>query len=627
MQTNAEAGRPAALSPAPHFDQVERERSAMNRYGRFQFVHWFVLFSSVLLTLGVWQFTRAQHAQTVETRFEFEATHTTEFIIERLQKYELALWGGVSAIKQNGDQMERAEWKEFADNLEISERYPGINGIGVIHEVEPEELDSYLAHERQSLPSYGVHPRHDKDIYRPITFIEPIDINAAAVGLDMAHETNRNTALTAARDTGKALITAPIVLVQDQDKTPGFLFFAPLYEGHQTETLRDRQSTFLGAVYAPFIVHKLIEGALHKDRRFTTIKVSDGDQVIYDETDPNDPDFDPNPIAQTRVSLPVYGRTWDIDFRTGMEFRHNNRGSESNAILFFGGLIDLALLGLFVMLTRAYQRGIKFADIATKALDHEAQALKEANTALEVARAEAEGVSQMKSNFLATMSHEVRTPLTAISGILVLLERADKDKQNGTLLQAARASAEKLMKLLTSVLDISRLEANAVKLWERSVPLRPLVEEWALLANGIVETAGKEIKVVTEVAPDTPQNIVVDDIRLSQVMNNLIDNAARFTDEGHIRLGVSYAENGGDIPATVTFSIADTGLGIPKSEQPHIFDRFRQVDGTITRQNEGTGLGLAICKDLVKLMGGSITLQSSPATGTLFEVILPAKQA
>lgn len=614
---------PSVVSATP--ETVSRERAEMVRYSRFQFIHWFVLLASVVLTLIVWLYARAQEQQNIQARFEYEASHITDHIEERLQKYELALWGGVSAIKQNGDQMSRAGWKEFADNLEIAARYPGINGIGVIQEFEPEELEAHLAYERQTMPAYRIHPKHDQNIYRPITYIEPIDINAEAVGLDMVHEENRNTALLKARDTGTAQITRPIVLVQDQDKTPGFLFYAPYYAGHNATTLESRQGSFIGAVYAPFIVHKMVEGSLHQDRRSTAIRISDSGEVIYDEIDPNDPDYDANPVALETVELVVYGRIWRIELRTGQQFRDAFGLYKSNVILFFGGLIDCALLALFLMLTRAYQRGVNFAAIATSALDREAAALKQVNRELDVAREEAESLSQMKSNFLATMSHEVRTPLTAISGILVLLDRANPDKKNQKLIQAAQTSSDKLMKLLTGVLDISRLEADAVKLWERPVLIAPLIEEWQTIARGIIERLDREVEIKTALDADAPSHLMVDDIRLSQVMGNLIDNAARFTRAGTITIGLSHTPAQGAIPATVTFSVTDTGVGIPPEHQGAVFEQFRQVDGSITRENEGSGLGLAICKNLIKLMGGSITLFSTPGEGSRFEVTLPVK--
>ena len=625
MNDHADLIKERTLAAEQSMAFAARERRAMTRHSRFQFFHWLVLLASIALTTTVWYFIWLQEQQSIQARFDLEANHTTDLIVERLQKYELALWGGVSAIKTKGDQMRRAEWKEFADSLRIKDRYPGINGIGVIHEVEPDELEAYLARERIDLPDYNIHPPHDQDIYRPITFIEPIGINAEAVGLDMVHEANRNTGLLQARDSGEAVITGPIVLVQDHDETPGFLFYAPLYAGHDTQTVQARQDAFLGAVYAPFIVGKLIEGSLSKDRRYTTLRISDGDQVIFDETDPDSPDFDPDPLAQKHIDLSVYGRIWNVDIRTDQKFREANVSRRSNLVLFFGILLHLILFALFLMLTRAHQRGVNFAELATKALDHEATALRAANSALDEARKDAEGLSQMKSNFLATMSHEVRTPLTAMSGILVLLERTNPNPENSKLIQAARASSDKLMKLLTSVLDMSRLEANAVKLWERPVRLAPLLGDWRTIAEGIVESLGKNIDVRTEIADDVPETLVVDDVRLSQIIGNLIDNAARFTRKGHIKIAVSHQPGQGSGAGDVVFSLADTGAGIAKEDQDRIFDRFRQVDGSITRANQGTGLGLAICQDLVKLMGGTITLTSVLGQGATFDVALPIK--
>lgn len=606
---------------------VARERRFLELHSRLRFIHWLVVFLSLVLTISVWQYSRIQIALRTEARFDFAANQVAELIEERLQKYELALWAGVAALKTHDNLVDVHTWHVFAEDLEIEHRYPGINGIGVIHQVMPENLEDYLAQERRDRPDYQIHPPHDGDIYQPITYIEPVDINAEAVGLDMVHETNRHTSLNQARDTGNAQITGPIVLVQDVSKTPGFLFFAPFYRSDDHTTLQTRRASFAGAVYAPFVVNKLMSGVLDKDRRSTAIRITDGDKVIYDEIHAEDVDYDDNSLGQKRISMQLYGREWALDIRAGLDFRAKNSGFESVALLIAGILIDVALLALFIFLSRANRRGLRFADMATDALNAESLALQETNEKLEAARTEAESASEMKSVFLSTMSHEVRTPLTAISGILELLERAGLPQQQSKLVHAGKMASEKLMKLLTDVLDSSRLEADAVELWEREIAVRPLVEEWRTLAEGMIEKLEKDITVVTELSADTPESIIIDDIRLSQVLNNLMDNAIRFTESGTITISTFATNDAPDRMASVTIALADTGIGIAETDLATIFERFRQVDGSLTRARGGTGLGLAISYDLITLMGGDLNVSSELGKGTTFEIRLPVRGA
>ena len=163
-------------------------------------------------------------------------------------------------------------------------RYPGINGIGVIYYVPPAQLAQHLEAQQRTRPDYHLRPPHDQNEYWPITYIEPVNINGPAVGLDMAHEANRFSAARKARDTGTAQITGPIVLAQDQEKTPGFLFFAPFYKKDLPKIPTDARD-FRGLVYAPFVVKKLMQGVLAYERRHVGFKLTDKQDVIYNELD------------------------------------------------------------------------------------------------------------------------------------------------------------------------------------------------------------------------------------------------------------------------------------------------------------------------------------------------------
>lgn len=212
-------------------DSLTEERESIVKLGRLHWLHWTVVGMSLAITVGAWYFVKQQLAEKTRTRFQTAAEQVLELAAERMRKYEDGLWGGVAAIQANGGDIAYEDWRQFARSLHIETKYPGINGIGVIHHIPPDDLDVYLEKQRRSRPDYHLHPEHNESIYLPITYIEPSSENALAVGLDIAHEPNRFSAALKARDTGTAQITGPIVLVQDTTRTPGFLFYAPFYAG------------------------------------------------------------------------------------------------------------------------------------------------------------------------------------------------------------------------------------------------------------------------------------------------------------------------------------------------------------------------------------------------------------
>lgn len=315
-------------------------------------IHWCVILASLVMTLSAWRISKNAMEDKITNAFDRESQQIIELITERMQKYEDALWAGVAMIHSHNQEIDHESWLRFTQTLEIESKYPGVNGIGVIHYVPSEYLQTFLNNERLTRPDFRIHPQHDKDEYWPITYIEPMNINQKALGLDIAHENNRHTAAKKARDTGKAQISGPIVLVQDSAKTPGFLFYAPYYSKQELNSVNDRQAHFIGLVYAPFIMSKLMEGTLQKEKRHIGIKISEGKDVLYDEHISSIDDFDSNPLFTRTVLLDFYGRPWEIDLRSSLDFRKAAIEYQPLVILVGGIIIELLLIILFVSLAR-----------------------------------------------------------------------------------------------------------------------------------------------------------------------------------------------------------------------------------------------------------------------------------
>ncbi|MGU3463644.1 CHASE domain-containing protein [Methylobacterium sp. C33D] len=243
-------------------------------------------------------------------------------------------------------------------------------------------------------------------------------------------------------------------------------------------------------------------------------------------------------------------------------------------------------------------------------------ALAEAKATAERARAEAERANQAKTDFLASMSHEVRTPLNAVIGFTDLMLASGRlDAVARRQAEMVRSSGAALLTVVNDILDFSKVEAGAVELVERPFPLASLAEDSAAMVRALADAKGLEVR--THIDDGLPGWVLGDGNRLRQVLLNLLNNAVKFTEAGSVTLSVA-PERGVMADDRVRFSVVDTGIGIPADKQHRLFQRFSQVDGSIHRDYGGTGLGLAICKRLIELMAGEIGFSSVDGAGSTF---------
>jgi signal transduction histidine kinase/CheY-like chemotaxis protein len=530
----------------------------------------------------------------------------SEDILTKVKLYQYGLRGARGSVLTAGEHgISRALFYRYSLTRDVDLEFPGARGFGFIRRVSVSDTPQFLANARaDGWPEFSIRELspNSKERY-VIQYIEPVERNKAAVGLDIASEHNRYAAATSAMLSGEVRLTGPITLVQASGlPAQSFLILMPLYRSVKTpETAAEREKQAFGWSYAPLTMAEVLAHVRLDANKFIL--------SLDDVTEPETPvRFFNNAVDATglypfNAIHTIYGRSWRFNMAAQPAFIRSMHLQSPVKVGLFGAMASL-LLALLAGLVETNRRNRErlFVQQAKELQLRESKYL-------------AEAANSAKSMFLANMSHEIRTPMNAVLGMLQLIKSTELSTQQHEYTSKAQIAAKSLLNLINDILDYSKIEAGKLELEQQPFNTEALLRELDVVLSPSL--GKKNVELLFDIDSALPTAVEGDRLRLQQVLINLSSNAIKFTTEGEVVLQLTLLQLQ-DKKARVRFSVRDTGIGISPSQQQRIFEGFTQAEASTTRQYGGTGLGLVISKSIVELMGGELQLQSEPGKGSRF---------
>ena len=476
--------------------------------------------------------------------------------------------------------------------------------------------------------------------YFPMYYVEPARGNADVLGFDLGSDTLQRQALEQSLDSGKPAVLSLAPLLHGNGGSQAMYFYKPVYrKGAPVETIRQRRENFRGFVLGIFRISDIVEDSLESfppediHVRLFDMSAPEGQRMLFEycldgkhREDYSEATDASGLRREVDFQLQIGGGTWRIVFLPGAEFVARHRTWRPWIVMAVGLLMTIVgnviVFGTIRRSLRNEQAFLEQANLCKRAEEEAKQyasALEEANNVLERCSTAAQAASQSKSEFLANMSHEIRTPLTAILGYADLLlgaipRQVEEQRQAASTI---KRNGEFLLAIINDILDLSKIEAGRLEMERTACSPCKIFADLRSLMSVSAEAKGLTFDIDCE--GELPETIFSDPVRLRQILFNLVGNAIKFTQSGGVRVTVRFQADP-PLEHKLRIDVADTGIGISEEQMRRLFYPFSQADSSTTRQFGGSGLGLTISKRLANMLGGDITVRSTPGKGSVFSV-------
>jgi signal transduction histidine kinase len=530
-------------------------------------------------------------------------TQTTASMKQRLDSYEDIL-RGAGGLFEASENVSRQEWREFLESYDITNRYPGIQGMGYVEVIEPNELQSHLEKVRaEGFPNYSVFPSGSREIYTSVLYIEPFtESNKRLFGYDLYSESVRRMAMEEARDTGELIISDVVTLTQDGNSSnsqPGFLMFLPVYSGSGVPVnTEDRRARLSGYVFAPFRSFDLIDKTLNELNENYGVQIftvqPDSKYLIYEN--PNFKKLNSQAEIQSGMAeITLSGIKWDIEGVVSPGVVNSNVRSRPGSII-WGGLIFSFLIAGFIYLL-----------------------LK--NRSRDLAEKEEQGIQEAKDELLALASHQLRTPATGVKQYIGMVlegfagEITDFQRQ---LLGKAYESNERQLGTINEMLFVARSDAGQLELNNENFNLSELIYDIVQEQQDVIKE--KKQKITSKI----PKRSIIfygDKQYLRMAIENVISNATKYTkNRGKIFVSLKSKKD------NVIIQVVDNGVGVPLEHVNLLFKKFSRIPNELTGKVVGSGIGLYLAKQIVDKHKGSITFEPGVESGSIVTITIPIKK-